>query len=311
MSQVTGVHGGAAEAFLMRVFYRGTDTMREGYHLCWNFDALDVDAENQAFTAVDVGEENWNDARRLMVEKSQEGNKIHFAGVVSAKSDGVTGPGWIEIHRPGSICNVYTYDNVDHGESGITTGSGQNVTFVPGTYYFMRGGFFGCGTATVLQDVDRSSTPGLVMAELQVGEQSCGFSVINLLSTATTCAITASLSTPFAHCGVYAISYDSVDYFYPEQTGNATAAACSVVLGASKNPGQWIGQRCKIMSLDAYTTAGLSVALSAVVRSGSSLMRAVQSGNVELLAANEFVDCTWTGVKWEIMHGHEDDLFIS
>ena len=47
MSTQTQVHGGAAETYTMRVYYSGSDTLYEGYALCFNFDALDVNAENR------------------------------------------------------------------------------------------------------------------------------------------------------------------------------------------------------------------------------------------------------------------------
>lgn len=313
MSMQTQIHGSAAEVNLMRVFYRGTDTLKEGYALCFNFDALDVDAENNALTSIDVGEEFWNDARRIMVEKPAEGNKIHFAGVVSQKSNGVTGPGWVEIHRPGSICNIYAFANCDHGASGITTNTGQYVTFCPGKYYFMDGGFDGEGAATVLQDVDRSTTPGPVMAELQIGRPSCGFQVVHLLSTATAGAISVSLSVPFAHCGVYAFSGDSTDYVYPEEEATTIAAAMSQLIGGvTTNVGHYKGQRFKLIALDALSSNGLSIQFSTgVSRVAGSLGRAATSGYVDLSAGNDYIEGFWDGHEWMLDTGHEASLMIS
>ena len=298
------VHGGGAPVDTTRVFYSGTDTLKEGYALCYNFDARDVNSEDVTQTDPNVGEEVWADARRVMVEKPAEGNKLHFAGVVSAKSNDVKGPAWVEIHRPGSVCNVYAFADCDHGATGITTNTGQIVTFSPGEYFFMDGGFPGAGSATVMQDVDRSTTPGTVMAELQVGMPSGGYQVVDMLSTATAGLISVSLSTPCAYVGVYAFSADSADFVYPERTANETAATASILVLLAN--GKFIGQRVKFISEDAFSTKGISV----VVSTGSKQAVCVGgeldfSAYVGLSAADDFIDLTWNGHSWVMNAGCE------
>lgn len=105
------IHGNAAPTKTKRVFLR-TGTAKEGFAVCYNFDAVGVDAENNALTtsygrALGTTLNYYNDARRLMVEPPNYQNGIHFAGVVAHESHDVEGPNWITIHEPGSICKIY------------------------------------------------------------------------------------------------------------------------------------------------------------------------------------------------------------
>jgi hypothetical protein len=133
---------------------------------------------------------------------------MHFAGVVSEKSNEVTGPGWVEINLPGSICNIFINVSADHvyaddiNSSGMNTG--QVVTFTTGNsaasannYSFKYQGFAGCGSAIILGTVDRSTTKGLVQAELMSGPQSGGVQEIQA-STATSAHIAEMLSATTA-----------------------------------------------------------------------------------------------------------------
>ncbi len=308
----TVIHGGAVNTDTMRVYYTGTDTLKEGYALCWNFDAFDVGAENKSQTSPVASTSDFNDARRLQVEKPTEGNKVHFAGVVSQKGNGVTGPGWVEIHRPGSICNVYAFADCDHGSSGITTGFGQFLTFMPNRWYFGDGGFPGCGSATVLQDVDRTTTPGLVMVELQTGPQSCGYNLVSVLSTATASLLAASLSEAPVYAGVYAFSAESTHYYPNISTGLNVAATASIAIGGT-HLGKFVGQRLKltVLSGGVLSTAFISVAVTALRRAGSSLMNAVQSGTLILDAAEDFIDIEWNGYEWSTVSASDADVFTT
>lgn len=293
-----------------RVWYKGTDTLAEGYALCYDFNNVN-NYQNVAATA--ITEATYAASRRLVVEKPRELNKIHFAGVVAAESDGKS-TGWITIWLPGSVCNVYAYSDCDY-ESAVSAPSGELLTFVCNKYYFMGGsgpelGFTGEGSAVVLQDVDRSSTPGLVMTQLQEGEPSCGINVVDVLSTATAGALSVSLSAVPCWAGVYAFSADSVDYFYPEQTANDFAAAASMVLSAAA--GNWTGQKVKLIMLDVPSTAGISVQVEDLVTGmGSTCSHQVASAYVDLSAANEYFMATFDGVAWTQLTGHDTLIIVS
>jgi hypothetical protein len=121
------VHGGGTSPTQRRrVYYTGTDTLKEGYALCYNFDATDVTAENLTLSQADSLVET--PARRLQVEKPTINNSTHFAGVVSQKFTDFTGPGWIEINMPGSVCNIWAGANCDCPEVSVTSGQEQIVT---------------------------------------------------------------------------------------------------------------------------------------------------------------------------------------
>ncbi|KKK88294.1 hypothetical protein LCGC14_2744640, partial [marine sediment metagenome] len=164
------VSGGGVLTKTKRVFLLA-GTAKEGYAMCYNFDAFDVTAENVTQTTPAISKADFNDARRVMVEPPNTGNNMHFAGVVSYKSDGVVGPNWIEIYEPGSICDIYASVDCDHGSSGVSPNSWQVLTFDVNLTTASSGkwrdhGLPGSGAAVVLQDVSRASTNGLIMAEL-------------------------------------------------------------------------------------------------------------------------------------------------
>lgn len=300
MSIQTCVHGTAAEVNLMRVYFPGTDTLKEGYPVCWNFDAADVDAENNTFTANDVGVEFWNDARRIQVEKPSEGNKLHFAGVVSEKFENFTGPGWIEIHRPGSICNVWCASSVDHGQTGITTNTGQTVTFGPTAWTFKTGGYPGTGSAIILQDENRSSTAGLIMAELMTGEPSGGNHFVSCCSS--TSGLSAAVAAVMVMAGVYTVSERSV----------ASSAIASLDIAASD--GSYIGQRFKIVFPTgvALSQSSISIHVKAVYK---GVFSATTSGNIsahaQLDAAGDFLEMRWNGSAWVVLASTEIGGLVS
>jgi len=293
MSWMNTIHSGAAPSLTTQVFYTGTSTLKEGYSLCYDFNAADVNSENNALTAIDVGEEYWNDARRVLVEKCTEKNKIHFAGVVAKESNDVVGPGWVTIHRPGSVCNVYAYSDCDHERSADGNASGQLLNVVPGQWYMMDGGFPGCGAAMVLQDANRGTDAGLIMAELMVGLPSGGFTTVAVPSA--TGSLSAQLSAIPVYCGVYEVAQQAL------ASGPILSTA---VLAAD---GKWMGQRMQIRAASTFTSSAVSVTVS----SGHSTMAYVSdsdpaiSGTIELSAADERCSLEWDGVKWIIFGGHD------
>lgn len=274
-----------------RVYYIGTDTLLEGYCLCYNWDADGVDFQNASTGTTTASAGDWADARRICVEKPNESNKIHFAGVVAPESHGAS-TGWITIFEPGSVCNVYAYSNCDHGSTGITTATGQIICLVPLQYYMQDGGFPGTGAATVLQDEDRSSTAGVVMAELQTGPPSGGVQYIDLLSTATAGALSVSMSAVPIYHGVYKLIGD-------------VAATISVGVGTTAQAGKWIGQTFQLGCYSAPTTATYSLFLSGVklplISAGAGGCIAALNGTGELSLATENFTARWDGTNWNIV----------
>jgi hypothetical protein len=295
------------------VYYTGTDELQEGYALCYNFDSIDRSAENISLASGQEGADDESPARHIQVEKPSMENAMWFAGVVSAKYAGFTGPGYIEINMPGSICNIWCNANVDHAEETLlktTTGTGiatgQIVTFGTNSYAFTYAGCGGEGSAMVLQDVDRSSTAGLVQAKLQAGMPSGGFQNCYSVNSSTyMAAATSAVGVAFStggsvhvpKCGVTQISYSV-----------ATADWTSLV---SRNDGQWVGQTkiFKIADSDvlgaAALTAGIdylvTVSLATVIN--TSLVGSDVPGSATVVfsldTANDTLKCVWNGTSWE------------
>lgn len=135
-----------------RVLYEGSDTLAEGYPLCYNMD--------YGTAATATFDRLWR------VEKPSTTNNMYYAGVV-APGGNLVGPCWLTIYLPRSLCNVYTNQNCVINSTV--------VTFDPGQYRFAAHGFRGAGSGICMQTVDRSSTPGLVLCLLDDdGEQSGG-----------------------------------------------------------------------------------------------------------------------------------------
>lgn len=294
MSFQNTIHGGAAPSMTTSVYYTGSDTLLEGYTLCYDFNAADVNQENVTQTSPNVGEECWADARRVLVEKCTEGNKIHFAGTVAQQSDGVTGPGWVTVNRPGSICNVYVDEDCDH-EGTSPTASGQKVGVVVGQYYMRDGCFPGRGAATVLQDVDRDTTNGLIMCELDDGcIPSGGLNIDGEISATGT--LSAIISAYPLYCGVY------------EFNDSALADSAGGILSGDllSTDGKFIGQ--KVMFIGGATLVDQIVCLEPhdIMKANySTYAGTVTSAVVELSDTGEYASFEFNGVVWQAIGGHQ------
>jgi len=285
------VHGGGTSPTITRrVYYIGTDTLLEGYALCYNFDASDVSAENLTLSA-GVAEEC--PARRIQVEKPSVNNCAHFAGTVSNKSAGVTGPGWIEINLPGSVCNIYAYASADHGTTGTGMNTGQMLTFVLNQYYFMGTGLPGAGSAIVLQDVDRSSTAGLVMAELCIGAPSGGIQNVSSLDTAGGTVVSTGGIICIAPFGVTILNSTALT------AKDLTAAlTCCLVTGE----GAWVGQRKLFRATTSLNATHWAVTLSTAgqLNASAAVTRAQVSATATFsVGTTGVIDAEWNGTSWQ------------
>lgn len=281
------VHGGGVvPAITERVYYTGSDTLLEGYALCYNFNASDVSAENLVLSA---GADEECAARRLQVAKPSYLNSLHFAGVVSGKCTGFVGPGWVEINKPGSVCNIFC--NADADQAGTNSvNTGQVLTFSTGQYYFKYAGLPGAGAALVLQDVDRSTTAGLVMAELLVGYPSGGYNIVissQMFAGAT--VSTGGSVTKFPPAGITAL--------------HVTALTADVTLLLKGAMGKWVGQT-KIFRVLGTLDGGddFLVSVSLGHRAIASTLLAMGDAAIvaSLDAAGEQIMCVWTGNRWEV-----------
>lgn len=78
---------GSEHLEVRKVWYVGTDTLREGYVLCFDPDAPLAGADPKLRLGV-------------AVEKPAAGNVNAFAGIVSPSSAGVTGPAFVDLIVP-------------------------------------------------------------------------------------------------------------------------------------------------------------------------------------------------------------------
>jgi hypothetical protein len=299
MSFMNTIHGGGAPSLTTSVYYTGSDTLLEGYALCYDFNAADVNQENATQTSPNVGEEVWADARRVLVEKCQEGNKIHFAGVVAAASDNTTGPGWVTIHRPGSVCNVYAASDCDH-ETSAGTASGQLLQVTVNSYAMTDvEGFGGTGAAIVLQDVDRSSTNGLIMAELQTGPPSGGYCLCTpgaLISSASGFSISAIVSAVPAYCGVY-------------QFDDGSAATNGNIISADmlSTDGSWGGQKVLFRGSSTLISNAVSIEVHAGMKGMSStITNTCGTVAINISANGEYFAFEYDQGYWRAIGGHEN-----
>lgn len=288
------VHGGAAVPRLQKRVFLATGTVKTGEAVCYNWDVTDVSAENESVLSASAA--MWCDARRLMVERPSTSNHMHFAGVVDSASNGITGPNWIVINVPGSVCKVYTKSTVSAGFSGNRS-TGQVVTFCVGlntvgventTYNgkFVQGGLPGMGSALVLAE-GAASVPSdtyLKMAELLTGGQSGGVQMMALVSTAYSTAT--------------AIMHGVIDLALADSAG-VTAGTISVA------DGKFVDQRFVVKGPVTDNSVAVAVNFTTLFTpfiSGEYLSAAplVSANQATLTAATKFIDAVWNGTAWVI-----------
>jgi hypothetical protein len=150
MTQVTY---GSERISVRRAYYVGSDALREGYLLCYNRDS---NAGGGSAADADL-------ARAQEVEKPAEGNLAFFAGVVGAEDAGKTGPCWITLIEPGASPGRLV---MVHTDQSCTLGA-TRLAACAGSYAAGAAGESSVAVATAMQTVDRSQTPGLVLAQLE------------------------------------------------------------------------------------------------------------------------------------------------
>lgn len=256
---VTGdVTYGQVHPIIQRVYYEGTDTLYTGYALCYNQDYG---------TAANVDE-----SRMYRVEKPSTSNNMFFAGVVAPNSSGKTGPCWIDIFRPGSLCEVYTNQNCT-----ISTTQEARITFEAGQYYFggLLYGFPGQGSAIVKQTKDRSSTAGLVQAELEVGQQSGGIEHVTPANGAMTIMLGGVTLFPVTTIAVGNATYTLADGIQP-------------------------GQRKAFFCEGTMTTSDIVITVTSEMAVGEWPMTAAAAAfnTWTMDAAAEYLTCEWKGKSW-------------
>jgi hypothetical protein len=136
-----------------RAYYVGSDTLQEGYFLCYNRDSTST---GSSAGAADL-------ARAYEVEKPAAGNLKHFAGVVGREDAGKAGPCWITLiepqPNPGRLVMVHTDRNCTLGSTRLAVQAGSYAAGAEGAE--------AVAVATAMQTANRSGTPGTVLAQLE------------------------------------------------------------------------------------------------------------------------------------------------
>jgi len=298
---VFNVHGAAAPKDTQRVFLI-SGTANTGYGVCYNADIVDAVAEESSGAAtISAPIDKWCDARRMQVERPTFRNAMHFAGVVDDASDGVVGPNWITIHKPGSICEIYAGTVAS---AGITAGVAEGTKILG--FCIPTGSLGAVLTAYVSVGYDQGSFVGPALP----GE---GAALV-LAEGAASAKYMAQLMTG-KPCGGVQFQYmrGTADY---GQGSSALVPACLIRHGAimAMNSG------AAILSINVPPFPGAELLITGYT--GTSDI-AVKSGNwvrsevsLEALAFAVAGDCTITAAEhvhlvaantvWRILHASVD-----
>lgn len=301
MSNMQGVvHGGGAIPVKTKRVFLATGKAREGYAVCYNHDVTDVTAENEA--KISASAAMWCDARKLMVEEPTVLNNLQFAGIVDQSSAGVTGPAWIQIHTPGSICKVYTQSTVT--TFNTTRGQGANLSFTiavgsagaytstalgrNGTYQYA--GLFGEGSVTFLAE-GAASVPGdtyLKMGKIEQGLPSGGVEV--LTSTATVSCLATATEIPLIAHGRVIMSCATI-----------TAAAATISYPPAVGS-HFDGQTLILGGPAAAATAVLVISMGSVMCayvSADSLGQPTRASTSAVMSiSTQYIRAQWDGVSY-------------
>lgn len=148
-----------------RVRYEGSDTIYEGMAVCYNSDTttnwLDWSGTAESST---TAEGSQNEGKYRYVEAPSSDNLRAFAGVVCAGSwVGSSGPAYVDIYVPnGAVVPVRSSINNVESETVLCVQAGD-YEFQTNTY---ANGSESIPVALAMEDIDRSSTEGLCLAQL-------------------------------------------------------------------------------------------------------------------------------------------------
>lgn len=190
--------GTEALAKRKRVKYEGTDVIREGMPVAYNYDTTNnilgidtgVDPQVVLGTTTDGGQ---NEGKFMRVELCTAANAPFFAGVVAGASyDGITGPTggiWIEIFEAnGSIVPVRTDKSITILDK-LYLEAGQQTVVNDATALPCIG--------TAVETVDRSSVAGVVLAKIEPVSAVSEIDIVTAGGRAATALPTAAIWNNF------------------------------------------------------------------------------------------------------------------
>lgn len=147
------------------VWYNEATALKEGQAVCYNWN---------------YGTATTKEPRRgNEVENPTTLNAQYFAGVASKAYTASTGGQFIEIHLPGSICNILVSASTVIGVGLLTFG-----VATAGLGQFKYAGLAGEGSAIPMQTTTYVATAQLCLARLQVGSPSGGVELVTAVDNA-------------------------------------------------------------------------------------------------------------------------------
>ena len=151
-----------------RVYFTGSDVIREGMPLAYDYDATTNVlgySKSSAANGTSTTEGYQNEGKFLRVEALSSDNQVAFAGVIAKGGEvGKAGPRWCDIFIPnGAIVPVRTDKSITIRDP-LYLESGE-LTLVNAIQLGMLS-----KVATAMETVDRSSTAGIVLAKLHAPE---------------------------------------------------------------------------------------------------------------------------------------------
>jgi hypothetical protein len=196
--------GTEAQAFRKKVLFEGSDVIREGMPVAYNYDTLEnINGVDTAVAALPrsgtTAEGGQNEGKFMRVEKLSVANAKYFAGVACSESEGLSGPRWIDIYVPnGAMVNVYTDVDVTLGDEMNLEDGEITVTNAVAATCMPRVGTF-------METVDRSGAgnAGLCLAKLEAvkGEQA-GVEGAFIVTGAAPASAAGDLAIPIVVGGV-------------------------------------------------------------------------------------------------------------
>jgi hypothetical protein len=241
-----------------RVWFSGSTALVKGQGVCFDLDYLTT-------TVGETATDKFG-ARGIVVQAPDAATSYAFAGVTSQAYPAKTGGQWIEIHEPGSICEVATLHATTINATMLTCGIGSAIGG-----RFTLGGFAGRGSAIALQTKAAATGADITFSSLD--------------GTATNAGTTITKTGIGTACGFGSDTISPTDFYVTIFGGGdddavATASRQQVLTAPTAD------------TITVGTTPGTTCYLTLVVTKGSPtvlayLMDGEQSGLVEYVSPDD------------------------
>jgi hypothetical protein len=241
-----------------RVWFGGATALVKGQGVCYDLDVLTTETGQ---TATDKF-----GARGITVAVPDASNSLAFAGVTAQAYPAKAAGQWIEIHEPGSICEVATLHATVINSTMLTCGIGSAIGG-----RFSLGGFAGRGSAIALQTKAAATGADITFSSLDGTAVNAG-TTITKTGIGTACGFGSSTISP---TDFYVTIFGGGD-----DDAVATASRQQVLTAPTAD------------TITVGTTPGTTCYLTLVVTKGSptvlaKLLDGEESGLVEFVSPND------------------------